>query len=44
MSRIRVNRAIATLLVAATSTLLIAPAVSTADASKAPKAILHAIL
>ncbi len=45
MSRIRTKRAIASLLVAVASVSLVAPAVGSVDAAKAPsRAILRAIL
>ncbi len=45
MSRIRINRAIAVILVAVASVSLVGPASGSADAAKrAPQAILHAIL
>jgi hypothetical protein len=45
MSRIRINRAIAVVVVAVASVSLVAPVSGSADAAKkAPQAILHAIL
>ena len=44
MSRISIKRTIAAVLIAGTSTMLLTPAVGAVDASRAPHAILHAIL
>jgi hypothetical protein len=44
MSRIRTKRAIAAIVVAVASVSLVAPTVGSADAHKAPRAILRAIL